>query len=71
MRVHRKRVLTLFFSFSRFFFPIKIQWVTTLLASIVLWGFAIAALVEPEKVLAETKMWQSWVTQNFTWLYIG
>ena len=36
------------------------------MASVVLWGFSIAALVKPEKTLAEAKMWQSWVTQNFT-----
>jgi hypothetical protein len=41
------------------------------MASIVLWGFTFAALIEPVEVLSEVKMWQSWVAQNFTWLYIG
>jgi len=41
------------------------------MASIVLWGFTISALIAPEDVLKEASMWQSWVTQNFTWLYIG
>uniref|UniRef100_A0A7S0X6I6 BCCT family transporter n=1 Tax=Mantoniella antarctica TaxID=81844 RepID=A0A7S0X6I6_9CHLO len=50
---------------------IRINWVTTLMASIVLWGFTISALIEPKEVLKEAQMWQSWVTQNFTWLYIG
>mmetsp|Transcript_5261 Transcript_5261/g.13385 ORF Transcript_5261/g.13385 Transcript_5261/m.13385 type:complete len:807 (+) Transcript_5261:137-2557(+) len=50
---------------------LRLNWVTTLMASIVLWGFTIAALIEPTDVLTEAKVWQSWVTQNFTWLYIG
>jgi len=41
------------------------------MASVVLWGFAITAFVEPEGTKAEASLWQSWVTQNFTWLYIG
>ena len=50
---------------------LRLNWVTALMAIFVLWGFSIAALVAPEDVLAEAKEWQSWVTQNFTWLYIG
>lgn len=49
----------------------RFNWVTTLLAVVVLWGFSIAAFLEPEQTLAEASKWQSWVTQNFSWLYIG
>jgi choline-glycine betaine transporter len=37
----------------------------------VLWGFSISALVAPDDTLAQAAKWQSWVTQNFAWLYIG
>ena len=43
----------------------------TTLAVIVLWGFSISALVAPDDTLAQAAKWQSWVTQNFAWLYIG
>jgi len=50
---------------------LRINWVTALMASAVLWSFIISALVEEDKAGAEYSKWQSWVTQNFTWLYIG
>jgi len=50
---------------------LRFNWVVTLLASIVLWAFVIAALVNQETTFAQFKMWQSWITQNFTWFYIG
>ncbi len=50
---------------------LRLNWVTTLLAVVVLWGFSVACLVAPERVNEEAGQWQSWVTQNFSWLYIG
>ena len=47
------------------------QWVSTALAIVVLWGFTIAGLVEPADLYSEAGEWKSWVTQNFTWLYIA
>eukprot|EP00854_Cymbomonas_tetramitiformis_P017014 gene17014-20227_t len=49
----------------------RFNWVVSLMASVVLWGFAIACLIEPDDTLSEFKKWQVWITQNFTWLYIG
>ena len=40
------------------------------LAIVVLWGFTIAGLVEPADLYSEAGEWKTWVTQNFTWLYI-
>ena len=47
---------------------LRLNWVTTLLAVVVLWGFSVACLVAPERVNEEAGQWQSWVTQNFSWL---
>jgi len=37
----------------------------------VLWGFTICALVEPDDTRTQAAEWQKWVSQNWTWLYIG
>jgi hypothetical protein len=50
---------------------LRLNWVTSLLASVLLWGFAIACLIEPNDVLFEFKEWQTWTTQNFICFYIG
>ena len=49
----------------------ELQWVTSVLALIVLWGFTICALVEPDETRTQAAEWQKWVSQNWTWLYIG
>lgn len=50
---------------------LRFNWVVTLLASIVLWVFVAVALDAPEKSQEKFGEAQSWVTQNFTWFYIG
>eukprot|EP00961_Rhodomonas_salina_P298693 3938301-Rhodomonas_salina.1 len=56
---------------------LRLNWVVTALATIVLWSFVIAVLTSPEdeaetnKALAEFAKWQSWISQNMSWLYIG
>jgi hypothetical protein len=47
------------------------QWLSTGLAVIVLWAFVIVGLVEPRDLLGEASEWKTWVSQNFTWLYIA
>ena len=55
----------------------RFNWVVFAFSSIVLWAFVIGVLTSPDNAagknsaLAEFSMWQSWITQNFTWLYIG
>jgi len=49
----------------------KFNWATTVMAMFVLWSFIIAALVKTDETLQEFGVWQSWIAQNFTWLYIG
>ena len=36
-----------------------------------LWGFIIWAMAGGSNTQSEVGDWQSWVTINFTWLYIG
>ena len=43
----------------------------TTLAVVVLWAFVIVGLVEPKDLLGEASEWKTWVSQNFTWLYIA
>lgn len=38
---------------------------------VVLWAFVIVGLVEPKDLLGEAAEWKTWVSQNFTWLYIA
>lgn len=38
---------------------------------IVLWAFVIVGLVEPKDLFGEANEWKTWVSQNFTWLYIA
>mmetsp|Transcript_3757 Transcript_3757/g.11598 ORF Transcript_3757/g.11598 Transcript_3757/m.11598 type:complete len:986 (+) Transcript_3757:94-3051(+) len=52
---------------------LRLNWVCSLLAIIVLWGFGIWCIADGEggEVGTNFALAQSWVTQNFTWFYIG
>jgi len=58
----------------------RFNWLVTLLASLVLWGCCLYVVISDGNkddnggknvALTTFSRWQSWVTQNFTWLYIG
>ena len=49
---------------------IRFNWVSSLMAVIILWGFAIACIAS-DQAAVDFALGKSWVTQNFTWLYIG
>ena len=51
--------------------PTRTQWVSTVLAIALLWGFVLAALVDPELMSDELGSWQTWVSLNFSWLFIA
>ena len=36
-----------------------------------LWGFTIYCLASPDEASAKMSTWQTWITDNFTWFYIG
>jgi hypothetical protein len=68
MHVRMNRWLSVDFMGKRF---LRLNWVVSLVASVMLWGFAISCLIRPDDILFEFKEWQTWITQNFTWFYIG
>lgn len=45
--------------------------VVTILSAIIIWGFVIWCMAKPAEALAELTTWKFWVTQKWTWLYIG
>ena len=50
---------------------LRMNWVSSGLASLVLWSFVIWALSAGINAAEEVKGWQAWVTINWTWLYIA
>jgi choline-glycine betaine transporter len=50
---------------------LRINWLVSLLASAVLWALVVYCINEGEIANETFGEWQSWVTQNFTWFYIG
>mmetsp|Transcript_19244 Transcript_19244/g.26631 ORF Transcript_19244/g.26631 Transcript_19244/m.26631 type:complete len:801 (-) Transcript_19244:111-2513(-) len=50
---------------------IRCNWVVSLIATIFLWGFVIYSFEDEEGSQDNFGTWQSWITQNFTWFYIG
>jgi choline-glycine betaine transporter len=53
------------------FLAIRMNWVSSLMAVAILWGFAIAVIVDPATTNADFGAGKSWVSANFTWLYVG
>jgi len=58
----------------------RFNWVVFTFASAVLWAFVIGVMASEQKDAEGAKfngalkvfaIWQKWITQNFTWLYIG
>lgn len=54
---------------------LRFNWVSSLLASLVLWGFVAAVLIDDEnhtnpKLPTEFSRWRRWITVNFSWMYI-
>jgi len=49
---------------------LRMNWVSSGIASAVLWGFIIWATTTGINAATEVKGWQAWVTVNWTWLYI-
>ena len=49
----------------------RLPQVSTVLAVLITWGFAIYCLGDKDNAPGYFSSGKSWVTQNFTWLYIG
>ena len=50
---------------------IKLNPVVTLLSAVIIWSLAAWCIAKPTHALAELSKWTTWVTQKWTWLYIG
>ena len=49
---------------------LRLNWVTTLISSIVMWSFIIWSFIKKEEASVEILEWKSWLSINFTWFYI-
>ena len=65
----RKKCRTLKADFGPF--HIHLNPVVTLISAIVIWGFAIWAIVDTDNVSEYMAEGKRWITDKFTWLYIG
>lgn len=45
--------------------------VVSILSSFIIWGFVIWCIVESEAASLEMGRWKIWITEKFTWMYIG
>jgi len=50
---------------------IRCNWVVSAMATAFLWSFIIYTLTDKDNALKELLSWKAWLTQNFTWLFIG
>jgi len=53
------------------FLAMRMNYVSSILAILLTWGFAIWCIADKDKAPGYFYSGQSWVSQNFTWLYIG
>jgi choline-glycine betaine transporter len=51
-------------------FAVRLNWITWIMAVAITWGFAIGTLANSEESSKYFSQGKTWVTQNFTWLYI-
>lgn len=50
---------------------LKFNPIVTLLSAAVIWGFVIWCVVKSEVANDEMSLWKIWITEKFTWMYIG
>lgn len=50
---------------------LKFNPLVTLLSAAVIWGFVIWCVVKSDVANAEMSLWKIWITEKFTWMYIG
>lgn len=49
---------------------LRLNWVTTLLSSLIMWSFIAWSFAKKEEASIEILEWKSWLSINFTWFYI-
>ena len=45
--------------------------IVTFFSALIVWAFVIWCIVEPKGSLNEMKKWKDWITNTWTWFYIG
>lgn len=45
--------------------------VVTVLSAIIIWSMVVWCIVYPEASLKQMSLWKDWITQTWTWFYIG
>ena len=45
--------------------------VVTILSAVLIWGFVAWCMARPQNAKQELVKWKYWVTEKWTWLYIG
>jgi len=50
---------------------IRLNPVVSVVSALIIWGFVVWCMTEPEAANIRMKDWKTWITQTFTWMYIG
>ena len=59
-----------FIDCGNIYLGVKLNWVTSVMAIFITWGFAIWCLSDEDNAPTHFGGAKTWVSQNFTWLYI-
>ena len=53
--------------------PLRLQFnpVVAISSAIIIWGFVAWCIIQPEPAKTELAKWKLWITEKWTWLYIG
>ena len=64
-----ERCLTVKFNIG----PVRFKFnpVVSLCSAAIIWGFVAWCIIKPEASLAEMTLWKRWITEKWTWMYIG
>ena len=69
--VFQNKIFTLPFQVKIGPVNIRLNPIVSIVSAVIIWAFVIACIVKPKESLAEMKLWQTWITDKWTWLYIG
>lgn len=50
---------------------LRLNPVVTSISALVIWGFVAWCMIKAEAADAKMRVWKLWITDTFTWMYIG
>lgn len=50
---------------------IRLNPVVSFVSSVIIWGFVVWCMIDPEVANKQMGEWKMWITRTFTWMYIG